>query len=83
MKKAATLAAVLLGGCALFIAQAQPFVADQAKSEIEKFASDAFFTITSPTLAAAPEVSTGAIGVLLSIFLGLQISRHKRCHRAP
>jgi len=40
--------------------------------------SDAFFGVAFPTLAAVPEANTVAIGVLLSLFLGLQSYRGRR-----
>jgi len=63
MKKAVTLAAVLLVGCALSLSQAQLFVADQAQDK------------TAVSMAGA---NTVVVGILLGLFLGLQFYRGRR-----
>ena len=63
MKKAVTLAAVLLVGCALSLSQAQLFVADQAQDNV------------AVSMVGA---NTAVVGILLALFLGLQFYRGRR-----
>lgn len=63
MKKAATLAAVLLVGCALPLAQAQLFLAEQPQDNVA---------------VSMPGANIVVIAILLGLFLGLQFYRGRR-----
>ena len=63
MKKAVTLAAVLLVGCALSLSQAQLAVSNQTQDNVA---------------ATTPMANTVGVGLLLGLFAGLQIYRGRR-----